>query len=243
VNVVLPKQGRLDAHWSRRFFHFLAGTLVVTTIVFWGDRSKALFFCAIVSLILILFDLMRLAWPSFNAAVLKVYGPLMRHDEVHKPSGQLYYVLGICFCLFVLPPIIATQSILTLAWMDPVAGLMGRKYGKHSWNSWLNKIFSDSRPVGLDMGVKTVEGSLAGFLAAFLAGLVAWGLHYAEFSSWEHFWTQNWAPATVAVFSSVGAFVAMLAETWPSQWDDNINIPFWTGLSLWILALIWGVPV
>ncbi len=35
---------------------------------------------------------------------------------------------------------------------------------------------------------------------------------------------------------------AMVAEAWPSQWDDNANIPFWTGVFVWASALLLGIP-
>jgi len=219
------------------------GTLVVFLILFAFEKQTTLIIGFSISFFLILFDLIRLVWPAFNHVVLKVYGPLMRKEEAHKPSGQMFYVLGLCFSVLILPKVIAVQAILTLAWMDPVAGLMGRKWGKTSWNSILNRIFSDARPEGLDMGLKTVEGSLAGFVAAFLAGLVAWGLNLQSIDQFELLQAGYALSSVIVGFSLLGAFVATLSESWPSQWDDNINIPFWTGLTLWAISIAWGIPV
>jgi dolichol kinase len=43
--------------------------------------------------------------------------------------------------------------------------------------------------------------------------------------------------------SGVGALVAVISEAWPSQWDDNAKIPFWTGLIVWAAALLLGLPL
>jgi dolichol kinase len=52
-----------------------------------------------------------------------------------------------------------------------------------------------------------------------------------------------WAsPIEVLVLSSVAALTSVAAEAWPSQWDDNIMIPFWTSISLWATIQILGIP-
>jgi diacylglycerol kinase (CTP) len=237
LNQLIPKKNKLDTHWSRKAFHAVSGTLLVVVYLYLLSIEQLAVLALSLAGLLIAFDLLRLKWGAFNQLVLKVYGPLMRAEEVSKPSGQLFYTLGLCFSFLLLPKTLAVQSVLVLAWMDPLASFVGRRFGKTPWNGLLNRVLSGARPVGLDLGVKTLEGSLGGFLFAFLAGIVAWVWVPAIQVAPESYW------ATAFLFALVGAFVATLAETWPTQWDDNINIPFWTGLSLWLLSRLLGVPV
>jgi dolichol kinase len=219
------------------------GTLVVFLTLYVFDKKTSLILGFSISFILITFDLIRLMWPAFNRLILKIYGPLMRIEESHKPSGQMFYVLGLCFAVLFLPQVLAVQAILILAWMDPIAGLVGGRFGKTSWNSILNKIFSDARPEGLDLGLKTIEGSLAGFLMAILAGISAWMLCEPQLNVQNNQISGYPFNTVVFAFSFLGALIAMIAESWPSQWDDNINIPFWTGLILWGTSIAWGIPL
>jgi dolichol kinase len=171
---------------------------------------------------------------------VNVMGPLMREGEERGPSAQLFYILGLVWAIFALPKIIAVQAILTLAWMDPLAAVVGVRYGRRSWSSIFHRFFIDSKLVPLSLGAKTVEGSFAGFCGALLAGLVAWSLPALGLGGYAEAMP---SAAVILGFSALGAVVAVIAEAWPSQWDDNISIPFWTGLLLWALSIIAGLPL
>ncbi len=178
-------------------------------------------------------DLVRIRWPALNRAVFKVYGPLMRRGEETQPSAQVYYMLGLCWAMLFLPKVIALQAILTLAWMDPVAALYGVRFGRRPWNNIFRFFIPEERRISISLGAKTIEGSFAGFLAAFLAGVIAWTGRWIEpISAWQ-----------VLMLGTVGGVAAVIAEAWPSQWDDNAKIPFWTGLAVWAMALLLGIPL
>ena len=178
-------------------------------------------------------DFLRLTIPSLNKFTLKMMGSLMRDGEHHKPSAQLYYIFGLTWAIVALPRPIAVQAILTLAWMDPIAAIFGVSFGRIRWNSVLR--------TSVSLGAKTVEGSLAGFLAAFLAGIIAWTGPWAAIPMDGRVWWPD--PSIVLILSLTGGFVSFLAEAWPSQWDDNVNIPFWTGIAVWIAAALTGTPM
>jgi dolichol kinase len=80
------------------------------------------------------------------------------------------------------------------------------------------------------------------FIAAFLAGIVAWTGRWAsvpDFTSMGTLWP---SPLQVLILSVIGALTSVAAEAWPSQWDDNIMIPFWTSLAIWASTQIMGIP-
>lgn len=235
-------KSRRDVHWQRKVFHCLMGTVIALLLAYAVDRKTAVIWTLTLGLGLGLFDLLRLSFKPLNQLIQKIFGPLMRESELTEPSAQLFYILGVLFSVLFLPKTLAIQAILTLAWMDPIAGLVGLKFGRHSWNAFLGSLFSDSRHLPIDLGAKTIEGSAAGFLVAVLAGVFAWTGPWAavEQSGGPIIWPQ---PSTILIFSASGAVIAMVAEAWPSQWDDNANIPFWTGLGLWALAVLLGVPI
>jgi len=232
---------RFDHHLSRKFFHILAGTIIAILFVTVFSRKHSILLMVASAVVLITLELFRFASPKVNAVVLRVYGPLMRKSEESNPSAQLYFILGLVWATVFLPKAIALQAILTLAWMDPAAGVVGVRFGKRTWNAFLRKIFVDSRVLPIDLGAKTMEGSAAGFLAALLAGIIAWTGPWASFATEG---SRHWPSAgEVALLSVVGATAAIIAEAWPSQWDDNANIPFWTGLIVWMTAMLANIPV
>lgn len=232
---------RFDDHLSRKFFHIVSGTIIAYLFVYVLDRQTAIALIMGGSALLAFFDLIRLKVPLVNKWVLKTWGPLMRKNEENAPSAQLYYLIGLMWAIVCLPKVVAVHAILTLAWMDPVAGAWGVRFGKRRWNSIFKFFIPKEERIPLSLGAKTLEGSGAGFIAAFLAGVVAWSGRWASFSlpdggvlwptPWQIFW-----------LSLAGAAVAVVAEAWPSQWDDNAKIPFWTGLVVWILAVLANIP-
>ncbi|MEO5667199.1 MAG: hypothetical protein ABIR96_03995 [Bdellovibrionota bacterium] len=235
-------KSRFDEHLSRKFFHVVSGTAVAYSFIYALERKTAVIIIVACTIFFAAVDLARIRVALLNAWVLRLYGPLMRSEENDQPSAQVYYLLGLCWALLVLPKIIALQSILTLAWMDPVAGAYGVRFGKTRWNSVFRFFIPEERQIPLSLGAKTFEGSFAGFFAAFLAGVIAWTGRWAAFpmESGHLRWP---SPLEIVVMSTVGAVVAVVAEAWPSQWDDNAKIPFWTGLIVWAAALLMGIPI
>lgn len=229
-----PLRTRAEIHLSRKLFHVLSGTAVMLLFVNTFTRIEAM---ALMSTIGVLFgslDLLRLSVPPLNELALKVMGPLMREGEKNGPSAQLFYIFGLTWAVCVLPKPIAVQSILSLAWMDPVAAIFGIKFGRIRWNSVLHTTVS--------LGAKTIEGSIAGFLAGFLAGIIAWTGPWASvpLEGGGAWWP---GPAIIVLYSTVGGLAGLVAEAWPTQWDDNVNIPFWSGLAVWIAAVLLGTPM
>lgn len=242
--VYRPSKSRFDEHLSRKFFHVIAGTLIAYLL---GSsvltRTQGAVMLVALMAVLVPLELLRFRMPALNNFIFRVYGPLMRKSERDQPSGQLFYLLGLAWALFFLPRVIALQAILILAWMDPIAALFGVRFGRVTWNSVFKKFFVGSRSLSISLGAKTVEGSAAGFLAAFLAGVIAWTGYWAAIprNDGRGLWWPM--PLQVLVMSVSGGLSAIVAEAWPSQWDDNVNIPFWSGLVVWVVALLWGLPL
>jgi dolichol kinase len=124
-------------------------------------------------------------------------------DREGVVSAPIWFALGTLTSITLFPPGFASVGVLTLAVGDPVAALVGQFVGRH--------------PNPLN-GSKSVEGSLAGFIAATLACSI--------FTD----------PAT----SVVGCLVGMLVEALPLPLNDNLTIPILSSLSSLAFSLIWG---
>lgn len=217
-----------------------SGTIVAYLFVNHFTRIESIILVLSVLGVHLLGDLARLFSPALNKIVLKIMGPLMRDEEEFKLSAQLFYIMGLSCAALFFPKPIAVQAILTLAWLDPIASLYGTKFGKITWKRALHTPFPHLTTIPDRVGAKTIEGSAVGFIAAILAGIVAWTGPWAAYRAPSGLiWP---GAAEVVIFSLSGAFAATLAEAWASQWDDNINIPFWTGFIVWAVALIIGYP-
>jgi dolichol kinase/phosphoserine phosphatase len=112
--------------------------------------------------------------------------------------APIYFALGILLTLLVFPYPANAAAIAMFALGDSAASIFGRNFAR------------TSLPFNKD---KSLEGSFAGFIFAFLAGLV--------FIS--------------PLYAAAGALIAIFIEYLPLPINDNLLIPLVTGLALTLL--------
>ena len=110
----------------------------------------------------------------------------------------------------------ALAGIYTLAVSDPLAAIVGIKYGKHKWGQ-----------------NHSLEGSAAFFVATFCAAMFALHGHAGEHLTMGMLFGMCFSLATICT----------LFERIPIRIDDNLTIPLFTAACFWGLCLILGIPV
>jgi dolichol kinase len=155
----------------------------------------------------------RLRSPSLNEKVLRVWGPLMRACEVNKLSGTPYYLAAAILAVAIFPKPIAVLSILYLACGDPIASLVGIRWG--------------------DLSVRFPNGkSLIGALA---------GMSVCALISWFGLQDLQLDPLRLGILTAVGALAGGGAELLPLEIDDNFSIPIVSGFALWFAFILLSV--
>jgi HAD superfamily phosphoserine phosphatase-like hydrolase len=173
-------------HASGFFVPVLAGLIGITAV--------ALLIC-VVSALYFLSELSRMSrknLPIISAITRHAASQAELYDFAMAP---LYFAIGILITLLLFPAPVSSATIAIFALGDSTASLFGGLLSK--------------KPLPFNKG-KTLEGSIAGFFFAFLAG--------SFFIS----------PA----LALIGAAVAMTIESLPLPVNDNILIPLCTGLVL-----------
>jgi dolichol kinase/phosphoserine phosphatase len=181
---------RETIHASGFFVPVLAGLI--------GIYSVALMICVVSSLYLIseLSRMNRKNLPIISVITRNAVSPAERYEFAAAP---LYFAIGILATLIIFPAPVNGAAIAIFTLGDSTASLFGGLISK--------------KPLPFNKG-KTVEGSLAGFFFAFLAG------------------TFFVSP----VLALIGAVVAMAIESLPLPINDNILIPLFTGLTLLLMV-------
>jgi diacylglycerol kinase (CTP) len=197
-------------HIGRKLYHMTMGTMCFALYAFILDRQGALMALAGVGGTFVILDLIRLRFPRANDLTLRLFGSIMRREELKRLSGNSYFVLGLLLVTFVFPKSVVLLSVLYLAWGDPIAAIVGTLYGRRR----------------LAAG-KSLEGALANMaVSGALTFLVA--LLYF-----------HWQWDRAIVIAGLGGVISMLSEIAPIPVDDNFSIPVLSAtlLSLVFFAL------
>jgi dolichol kinase len=138
-------------------------------------------------------------FPVFSMVTRKAAKSIL---EINRFTiAPITFTLGIVFSLLIFPPSIACASIAVLALGDGFAGIFGVIFGKTSLSYNRNK---------------TVEGSICGFVCAFLGSIIF----------------VNPVNALVAVG------VGMVVESILFPIDDNLLIPLSSGMALMVFSFL-----
>ena len=180
---------RETIHASGFFVPIVAGLI--------GVFPVALMICA-VSTFYLISELSRM-----NKKNLPIISTITRNaasqaERYEFAAAPIYFAIGILATLIIFPAPVNGAAIAIFALGDSTASLFGGVISK--------------KPLPFNKG-KTLEGSLAGFFFAFLAG------------------TYFVSP----VLALIGAAVAMTVESLPLPVNDNILIPLCTGLALLLI--------
>ena len=155
-------------------------------------------------------DFGRLKIPALNNFIQTTFSFCMREGEKHKISGMSYMAAGALLAALLFPKKVVILALVFLGVGDPMASTFGVLYGK-------NKI-----------GSKSLEGSLAAFIACSLASVI----YFTANNFFDH-----------RIFLAVplaglwGAF-SELVEI--KHLDDNFTLPVLAGFGLTGLYYILG---
>lgn len=177
-------------HASGFFVPVLAGLIGIYNVALIISVVSVLYFISELARINRI-DLPLISVITRNAAL-----PAERYDFATAP---LYFAIGILITLMFFPAPVNGAAIAIFTLGDSAASLFGG--------------LISNKPLPFNKG-KTLEGSLAGFFFAFLAG----SLFVSPF------------------LALIGATIAMIIESLPLPVNDNILMPLFTGLAL-MLAL------
>lgn len=146
--------------------------------------------------------------PAFNERIMAFYGPVAHPHEWHRINSATWYCTALLILALTGSPLVCSIAVLVLGVADPVAALVGRRFGR-------TKLVNG----------RSLEGSLA-FVAAGTA--VATPL-----CAWTH---PEVGFGTVLILTAVGAVAGSLAELFSRRVDDNLTIPVATGAAAFLLA-------
>jgi len=146
-------------------------------------------------------EITRRIFPSWNEILMRVFGPIARHHERYRVNSATWFGTGLLVIAFTSPNIAGILGVLAVGVGDPIAGYVGRKFGR-------TKIVHG----------RSLEGSLGFAAASFLTGLF-----------WIHTFHTELSMDIGAVLAGTAAIVGAVVELTARRIDDNFAIPVFAG--------------
>jgi dolichol kinase len=210
-----PSATRQDLQLGRRFFHCLNGVSTATAYLLFFTHEQVIHIFGTIACVVYIIDRVRIAYPDVVARRAPwVNRVLVRAEEQVRESAMIPYAIAVLLTILTVPKPPALIAIYTLAIADPLAAIVGIRWGRR-------RIVAD----------RSLEGSAA-FFGATLAVAVF------VFAS-----TTAGTPLAIAGAAILIAFASAGCELLPLRIDDNLTIPVFVGFTAWIVARWCGVPL
>lgn len=196
---------RISLHITSMFFVL---TLLWLPIPGWG----LMIFAGLVAATAWFLETGRRRSEALNAKLMHFFRRVAHPVEAHKINSSTWYATALLALSLLDSPLIGGMAVATLGLGDPIAGLVGRRWGK----------------VRL-MNERTLEGTCAFAVAAFLACWVYLVLCFPEVET----------PRAI-LLASVAAVSGAATELLSRRVDDNFAIPIGVVLGVGPVVLLLG---
>lgn len=210
-----PSATREDLQLGRRLFHFVNGAAIATAYALLFTHEQVVQIFGAIACTVYIVDRIRIAYPETVARHAPwVNRTLVRAEEQVREAAMTPFAIAVLLTLLTVPKLAALVAVYTLAVADPLAAIVGIRFGRRR--------LAHNR---------TLEGSLAFLVAAVaVAALVLR-------------WGTDAGPPTIAGAAAVIGSAAAACELLPLRIDDNLTIPIFVGFATWGITALFGVPL
>lgn len=206
----MPLKDRNNIHLPRRLWH-LGGVLFIFTFYCFLTPTQAVWTILPVATVMIGFDFARLYSRRLSRFFQWAFKPFLRQSELNRLAASTSMMAGVTFVIVFFPRPVVLLSLLFLAVADPVASFFGIRYGK-------DKL----------IGSKTLQGSLAAFVACFIL-------------SWFFFTQQDLMAERRFIACLLAGIIGAVSELVPiGKLDDNLVFPVLSAILLSGLFYVFG---
>ena len=210
-----PSATRNDLQLGRRFFHLLNGVSIATAYAVLFTHEQVIHIFGTIACVVYVVDRVRIAYPEAVARHAPwVNRLLLRAEEQVRESAMIPYAIAVLLTILTVPKLAALVAIYTLGVADPLAAVVGIRYGR--------------RRIARN---RSLEGSLAFFTATLVIAALVLGRG------------SDGGALPIAAASVTIGLAGAVCELLPLRVDDNLTIPLFVGFATWIIAALFGVPL
>lgn len=204
---------RHDLQLGRRAFHLGNGVAIASAYALLFTHEQVVHVFGAVACLVYIADRFRIAYPEVVARRVPWVNRLfVRAEEQVRESAMTPFAIAVLLTILAVPKLAALVAIYTLAIADPLAAVVGIRFGRRR--------LAPNR---------SLEGTLAFFVvtATITVAVLHWG-------------TDAGAATLLGAGLGVGV-AAVVLELLPLRVDDNLTIPIVVGFATWAMAGLVGI--
>ena len=202
-------------NYRRNVLHMSSGLLALSVVQVLGNTNWILLTAVGFFLYAWSMEAGRRLWPGLNDRLMSFYGPVAHPHEWHRVNSGTWYCTAMLGLALTHSLAICSVAVIVLGFADPMAAIIGRRYGR----------------VPLIHG-RSLEGSATFLVVALVSGYATLAVFYPELAQ------------THGLGLALGAaIVAMLAELFSRRVDDNLSIPLGSGAGMILAGTLMGIAL
>ena len=210
-----PLATRHDLQLGRRLFHLVNGVSTATAYALLFTHEQVIHIFGTIACVIYVVDRVRIAYPEFVARRAPWINRLfLRAEEEVRESAMIPFAIAVLLTILTVPKRAALVGIYALAVADPLAAIVGIRFGRRR--------IAENR---------TIEGSLTFFVATIAIATLVLG------------WGAEASRLTIATAAATIGLMAALCEVLPLRIDDNLTIPLFVSFATWIVGAAFGVAL
>jgi len=202
-----PARVHRPANLARTVFHVGSGVVALSMIRTMPSRAWLIGAAAAFATFAWTSETLRRRSAAVNERLMRFFGPVAHAHEWHRVNSATWYATALLLMAFVVPLEAAEVGVVVLAVADPMAGFVGRRFGRRRLAS--GRSFEGAAAFA-------TTGALAAFAWMSVAG------------------TYGASRLGLAV---VAGLVGAVVELFVSRVDDNLAVPLGTSLAVAVAAL------
>ncbi len=148
--------------------------------------------------------------PAANKLITMPWKPFIHPDEHWRINSATWLCTGLLIMALCFDPLSCTLAIAILGFADPVAAIVGRRFGRRRLHR-----------------NRTLEGTAAFTATALVAGLAILAIYGPELAVWR-----------MLLIALAAALPAAIAELYSNRLDDNLTVPVTAAMGAWLASMV-----
>lgn len=210
-----PSATRHDLQLGRRLFHLGNGMAIGTAYALLFTHEQVVHVFGAIACLVYIGDRIRIAYPE----VVARYAPwvnrlFVRAEEQVREAAMTPFAIAVLLTILATPKLAALVAIYTLAIGDPLAAVVGIRFGRR-------RLVQN----------RSLEGTTAFFVATVAIAVIVLRCG-SEATAWP-----------IAGAAAAIGMVAVACELLPLRIDDNLTIPIVVGFATWAMTALFGIAL